>query len=251
VDLNLFKGQATQFGSSNAPGQVSEDAMQAVADEGQVESFTLVYPTSSNKFTGVNIYLDEIGMLKRLPLNKRAGNFALRAGFNPAPMFYGDIFMGRLTSKPVITNVDFKLGSDTSLDAAWLQRATMENLEYQTTMNSITGSDGNVQSAVDGEDGIAKAENNGLYTWTQTDEEIEIIVPLASSKASNSRDVCVNFYSKKITLLYKKDQVLSLDLYTSIDVDGCTWTLDRNSKETSVVITCEKSDAISWPRIKY
>lgn len=107
MDLNLFKGQATQFGSSNAPGQVSEDAMQAVADEGQVESFTLVYPTSSNKFTGVNIYLDEIGMLKRLPLNKRAGNFALRAGFNPAPMFYGDIFMGRLTVRIVFFITEF------------------------------------------------------------------------------------------------------------------------------------------------
>lgn len=35
-------------------------------------------------------------MLKRLPLNKRASDYALRAGFNPPPQFYGDVFMGRV-----------------------------------------------------------------------------------------------------------------------------------------------------------
>jgi hypothetical protein len=97
LDLNLLQ-KTHHFGSGNdgSPGTVSQDALKAVAEQGQVESFCLVQPMPSNKFTSVNIYLDEVGLLKRLPLNKRAGAMALKAGFNPAPKFYGDVFIGRL-----------------------------------------------------------------------------------------------------------------------------------------------------------
>ena len=98
VDLSLFRDQATKhFGTGESPNQVSEEALKTVAEQGQVEVFCLVHPTPSNKFTAVNIYLDEVGMLKRLPLNKRAGEFAFKAGFNPQPSFYGDVFIGRLS----------------------------------------------------------------------------------------------------------------------------------------------------------
>ena len=97
VDMSLFHNQATTtLGSSGDDVQVSEEALQKVAEQGQVEVFSLVHPMPSNKFQSVNIYLDEVGMLKRLPLNKRAADFAFRAGFNPAPKFYGDIFLGRI-----------------------------------------------------------------------------------------------------------------------------------------------------------
>lgn len=96
VDMNLFKDQATKhFGSTDAP-QVSEAALASMAEQGQVEAFCLVQPAESNYFTSINIYLDEVGMLKRLPLNKRAADFALQAGFNPPPKFYGDVFLGRI-----------------------------------------------------------------------------------------------------------------------------------------------------------
>lgn len=100
VDMSLFQDQATKTLGSSADGndvQVSQEALTAVAEQGQVETFCLVHPMPSNKFQSVNIYLDEVGMLKRLPLNKRAADFAFRAGFNPAPKFYGDIFLGRTT----------------------------------------------------------------------------------------------------------------------------------------------------------
>jgi hypothetical protein len=96
LDVGLIKDSATkQFGSADTP-QVSEDALRKVAEQGQVETFTLVHPTESNKYISVNIYLDEVGMLKRLPLNKRAADIASKAGFNPAPSFHGDIFLGRI-----------------------------------------------------------------------------------------------------------------------------------------------------------
>eukprot|EP00978_Attheya_sp_CCMP212_P020237 scaffold57656_cov61-Attheya_sp.AAC.3 len=241
LDLNLLR-KTHHFGSGHdgSSGTVSQDALKAVAEQGQVESFCLVQPMPPNKFTSVNIYLDEVGLLKRLPLNKRAGDMALKAGFNPAPKFYGDVFIGRLKSQPVLTNVDFKLGVDTSSDAEWLQRATMQNLEYQTAINSISGKTDQVQPSADGEDGVAKAEEGGLYSWTQTDEEIELIVPLGSSADGNDN-----------TLTSKDVKAGGLKLYASVDPDGCTWTLDTGKKQTSLNISCEKIDAVSWPRITH
>lgn len=257
VDMSLFQDQATKtLGSSNDDIQVSQETLQKVAEQGQVETFCLVHPMPSNKFQSVNIYLDEVGMLKRLPLNKRAANFGLRAGFNPPPKFYGDIFLGRVATKPALKNVNFKLGIDTSSDAEWIQNATMENLEYQTEMNKVTGQGNQLQPSADGENGVAKFEQDGLYSWTQTDEEIEITLPIGSeggkplsSKEVKGRGLKVKYFPRKLTVSFDKKELLCLNLYASVDPDGCTWTLDTGNSTTSLVITCEKNDAISWPRI--
>jgi len=93
--VSTYEVRVRVFGSADAP-KVSVEALRQVTEQGQVETFALVRPTESNKYTSVNIYLDEVGMLRRLPLNKRAADLASKAGFNPAPSFYGDIFIGRI-----------------------------------------------------------------------------------------------------------------------------------------------------------
>eukprot|EP00555_Chaetoceros_dichaeta_P003666 CAMPEP_0198249476 /NCGR_PEP_ID=MMETSP1447-20131203/994_1 /TAXON_ID=420782 /ORGANISM="Chaetoceros dichaeta, Strain CCMP1751" /LENGTH=337 /DNA_ID=CAMNT_0043934123 /DNA_START=59 /DNA_END=1069 /DNA_ORIENTATION=+ len=232
VDLDLLKTQATKhFGSGDGPGKVSEKSLMEVAEKGQVESFCLVQPTPSNKWNSIYMYLDEVGMLKRLPLNTRAADFARKAGFTPAPMFYGDIFIGRMSNKPVMKNVDFKLGLDTSPDAAWLKTAVMENLEHRTAMNGISGSHEKTQPSADGEDGVAKAELGGLYEWTQTDEEVEIVVPLNSSKdegvltskAVKMGGLKVKYYPRRLLVSFRDKELLSLDFYAGVDPDGCMW----------------------------
>lgn len=253
VDMSLFQDTATKtLGSSGDDIQVSDEALKKVAEQGQVETFCLVHPMPSNKFQSVNVYLDEMGLLKRLPLNKRAGDFALRAGFNPAPKFYGDIFLGRVTSSPVVKNLNFKLGPDTSNDAEWINKATMQNIEYQMEMNKITGQN-QQQPVTDGEDGIAKTEQGGLYTWTQTDEEIEITLPIIgtdadvglSSKEVKAGGLKVKYLPRKLMVTFQKKEVLNLELYSSVDPDGCLWTLDVGKKVTSLIITCEKVDEMS------
>jgi hypothetical protein len=252
VDLNLFKDQATKhFGSADAP-HVSEESMQKVVEQGQVESFALVHPTESNKYTSVSIYLDEVGMLKRLPLNKRAADLALKAGFNPPPKFYGDVFLGRTNYKPTLHNVDFTK-QDTTSKTKWLENATMENLERQAAMNQITGTN-DLQPDVAGENGVAKSEEG--YSWTQTDEEIEVVVPLPSSDGDGGKKVVtsreakaaglkVKYFPKKMIVEFGGSALLSLDFFASVDPDGCMWTLDSGD----LVVTCEKVDATSWPRV--
>jgi hypothetical protein len=246
IDLSLLlNSNSHNFGSSDAPAQVSEAALKEVAKEGSVETFPLVKPTPSNHFVTVNIYLDEAGMLKRLPLNTRAGQFATRCGFHPAPTFYGDVFLGRVKSQPCLKNLPFALGFDTDNHALWLQRATMENLEYQTMMNGITGRN-ELQASRDGEDGVAKAEDG--YSWTQTEEELELVVPLPVGVTA--KEVLVKYMPLSVLVKCRNEVVVSLQLFERVDPDGCNWTLEKDGTNPMLVVTMEKVEQASWPRIK-
>jgi hypothetical protein len=103
-----------------------------------------------------------------------------------------------------------------------------------------------VQKAVDGEDGIAKAE--GGFSWTQTEEELEVMIPLPAN--IQSKDVQVKYLPQSFQVKCRNEPLLSLSLFERIDPDGCTWTLDRDGEKKRLVITIEKAEAASWPRIK-
>jgi hypothetical protein len=249
LDLSLFENKSTSFiGSAGAPTEVSDKTLRKVAEQGNVEVFSLVRPCPSNKFTGIHMYLDEVGMMKRLPVNKRACEYAQRAGFNPSPTFHGDVFLGRVQSIPERNNVSFELGTDTNPDAAWLEKAAIENLEYQAEHNRMTGNTGTLQASNAGEDGKEKVEDG--YSWTQRDDEVEVVVPVASD--CTSKDVKVKFLPKSIQVFVKKIPVVNLDFFAKVDPDGCAWTMDKGKEgKRNIVITCEKIDALSWPRIRY
>jgi hypothetical protein len=246
VDVSLLQQQAQQTlaASPDTPTSVSDATLQQVAQAASVETFALVHPTPANRFTGIQIYLDEVGMLKRLPLNSRAMNYAERAGFVPPPQFFGDVFLGRIQKKPAITNLPFRLGMDTAPDASWLSRATMENLEYQSAMNEMTGRKDARQANVAGSDGQAQQEDG--FQWTQTEEEIEISIPLATG--TKSKDVQVKFRPHHFSVQVDKlPKVTETRLFEHVDMDGCTWTIDRDTN--TLIITMEKVDAALWPRL--
>lgn len=106
----------------------------------------------------------------------------------------------------------------------------MENLEYQKQFNEFTGRS-ELQKAVDGTDGVAKAETG--YEWTQTDEELEVVVPLP--KGVTSKDVDVKYLPKSLEVKCKMEPLVVLPLFARVDPDGCTWTLDRDGDETKLV----------------
>jgi len=246
VDLDLMRQYTSQtLASSDAP-MPSEDTLMKVASECTVEKFALVHPTKSNNHTGVNIYLDEAGMLKRLPLNTRASDWCTRAGYNPPPQFYGDVFLGRVKTRPYFQNLSLQIGNDTSPDAPWLKQATNDNLEYQLEMNRLTGRE-DTQAAIVGTDG--KEGHEVGYTWTQTDEELEIILPSPSPTLA-TKDVKIKFLPQSVMVKLNNDGVLDLELFEHVDPEGCTWTLDRKGSNVKVVITMEKIEKALWPRIK-
>ena len=261
VDAELLRAQASkQFASGEGikgvdgkqvdMSRISTSAMNAVAAEGSVETFCLTHPADTNDYTGVYIYLDEVGMLKRLPVNKRAGAIGGTCGYHPAPIFYGDVFVGRTKTKPRMANVDFVAGVDTNGNAEWMRRAVSENLAWQQAMNEATGKSSKLkqmeQPSHAGTDGSVAQESN--FSWTQDEEEIELTVPI-SEKGVNKKELKVVYKPRVVTISYQGETIVRLDLFESVDVDGCTWTL--NSDKTKVVITCEKADPGKiWPRIQ-
>lgn len=255
VDLSLLQ-PTHHLGSSTMPADddataaaagVSEETLKKVAAKGHVEVFSLVHAVPSNRFTAVNIYLDEVGMLKRLPLNSRATELAAKAGYNPPPQFYGDVFLGRVRTKPTLGNLSIKVGADTAPNAAWLQKATMENLEYQTALNSITGKQNETQPAIDGEGGVAKREDG--YSWTQTEEELEMVVQTPEGTAA--KEVKIKFLPQSMRIQHRGNELLGIKLFERIDPDGCTWTLEASKDGgKQLVVTMEKVEQALWPRIK-
>lgn len=258
VDVTLLQqtqGGSKLLSSSSSEGampQVSHETLMQVAKDAHVESFTLVHPTPSNKMTTVLMYLDEVGMLKRLPLNKRASDFATRAGFNPPPQFYGDIVLSRVqyaeSSRSAVMGasmkhpVDMTL-SDARLDAEWLTQGAIQNLEYQRQFNEATGTRME-QPPIQGTEGSVSVEKD--YIWTQTEEELEVRVALnddSSTAPVNKKDIKIRFGSQSLQVLAPK--LISIELFERVDVDSCTWTLERNE----VVISMEKQEAAFWPRI--
>lgn len=244
IDSNLLKEQATKhFAGGNLAGladtNISTSAMNAAAAQGSVETFPLVHPADTNDFHGVYIYLDEIGMLKKLPNNTRATAIAAACGFHPPPNFYGDIFIGRVKSKPVLQNVGFET-KDTDRGSDWMQRAVAENLAWQQALNQATNRDES-QPAVVGTEGNVAIDVN--FSWTQDEDEVELVVPLSDI---NKKLVQLSFLNRSVIVKYNKQELVSLKLYAGIDVDGCTWTIDGSS----IVVTCEKLDGgTMWPRI--
>jgi CS domain len=224
----------------------------------RVPSFYLLSP-GSHRMNPFATFCFSVGMLKRLPLNKRASDFASRAGFHPPPQFYGDVYLGRVQQKPALKNLSFILGPDTAPDAPWLQAATTQNLEYQLEMNHITGRTSDTrQPAVSGTDGMAVTEES--YSWTQTEDEVELVVPLSANVSS--KDVSVKFRPLSLEVsAVKTETLVSLTLFERVDVDACTWTLESGGNgavgSTSngeypkrLVITMEKCEHALWPRIR-
>jgi len=248
VDAALLKEQASkQFAGGNLEGldmsKLTTGAMNAVAAEGSVETFPLVRPADTNKHQGVYIYLDEVGLLKRLPSNSRATAIAESCGFNPPPNFYGDVFIGRVATRPVMMNVDFVVGKDTDRSAEWMKRAISENLAWQQEMNKIQGKS-DTQPPAAGTEG--KAVQEAGFTFTQDDDEVEIIV--AFDDGIDKKAIKVAFLPKSVMVTYKGEEVLSIGLFDKVDVDGCSWQLDG---KTNLLLTMEKAQAgVIWPRIK-
>lgn len=183
-------------------------------------------------------------MLKRLPLNVRATDYADRAGFNPPPTFYGDVFIGRIhrAAGGVTRNASFRLGEDTALDAPWLLAASTDNLNYQMELNQITGRSV-TQPSVAGTDGKSKQEEG--YLWTQTEQDIEVTVTIKDAK-----QVKVKFLPRILEVFEAGKLLVHLRLFESINVDGCTWTVEGTDGTKRLLVTLEKSEQALWPRIR-
>lgn len=136
--------------------------------------------------------------------------------------------------------------------------APQENTAWQQSLNEVTGRDGHTQPDHVGTEGkavVVDATNDGCsYSWTQNDEEVEITVALkdlvifAGTDMINKKSIKVVFQPQQI-IVKCNDGKPFFDhiLYSRLDVDGCTWTLDKSG---GLIITIQKApEGETWPRL--
>jgi hypothetical protein len=75
---------------------------------------------------------------------------------------------------------------------------------------------------------------------------LEVTVPLPSD--FNKKELEVKFRPQSLQVSYAKKHLVSIHIFERVDVDSCTWTVDRGAA-TSLVITMEKLEEALWPRI--
>jgi hypothetical protein len=179
-------------------------------------------------------------MLKGLPVNTRAASLCAQCGFEAdKAVFYGDVFVGRVAIRPIVHNVDFKLDEDMDGGAEWVKRAVGENVAWHKAMQQARPA-----AAVDGADGNAKEEAGGQFSWTQSDDEVEIVVPLVKDWVKGK--VKVVFAPQALTVIYDDEGIFQLKLHGKVDLDGCTWTKDG----ANLVVSLEKEEqGKNWQRV--
>ena len=161
---------------------------------------------------------------------------------------YGDVFVGRVKSRPAMRNVDINTEDIVDTSREWLVKAPSENIAWQQEVNKVTGRQGDLQPNHAGTEGVS-VDAEG-YSWTQTDEEIEMTVSLSevipNGEALNKKLIKVAFLANKVTVKYNSGVVVDVGLYSRLDVDGCTWTLDGEN----LIVTGEKLSEEIWPRLQ-
>lgn len=193
--------------------------------------------------------------------NSSASKIALQCGYNPEPKFYGDVFIGRVESKPSqpMHNIDIKAEDVMNSSSEWIVNAPRENTLWTQALDDATNGSyrkNNQSAANDGTDGVAvevSKDGERSFSWMQTTDEIEVTVPLLSDanvregQFASKKLIKVSFLRRKLVVKYDDTVVLDIGLYEEIDPDGSTWTLDKHK----LVITCEKADEGKiWPRIE-
>jgi hypothetical protein len=179
-------------------GGLDVAAFSAAVAHGSVETFPLVHPSVENEYAGVYLYMDECGLLKGLPRNERACSLAQACGFDGAT-FHGDVFCGRVRTRPEpARNAPFEL-ADMSSDALWLKRAPADNAAFSLEMERINealeknrvqqqaraeqaGGGGGEEDGDGAGDGAGDApcldDRERAFWWSQAGDELEVRVPL-------------------------------------------------------------------------
>ncbi|KAF0685971.1 Aste57867_22223 [Aphanomyces stellatus] len=102
--------------------------------ESLVDSIPLILNTPAVKHVGVNLYVDDKGTAKNLPVNMRASAIAQACG--KMLEVRGDAFIARIfDNDDAFVRMDFKL-SEINADAEWFKVAMTQNTKQGATSSS-------------------------------------------------------------------------------------------------------------------
>ena len=233
--------QRLVVGGSIAEGKKLEmpsaDVISQNALGGVCETYPLVNASQDNGWIAVRLYIDEVGALRARPRNKRAEDLASAVGLTGLAI-HGDAFIGRCARDGMgrEMNQNFRVG-DLAHNSDWVSQARMAHMR-----RAAEEGHGDTEHLASGSDAA------GRYTWTQTDEDVEVRVHGAPNGRGAAKRVAVS-YGGGGSLRVKVDgvELLAVDkLFARVTPDDCSWSLDGDH----VVVTLEKADPAAWAALE-
>ena len=259
------------------PSSISPNLLQNLSSQSSVEIISLSLPTPVNNFQGVSMYCDRNGKVKKLGLNSRATSIAKSC--NHELEVFGDVFIGRCHDDESLPwkRLDFGL-DDLNSEAPWLRQAQEANKGKSMNKYNTSGTLQNILSQQSSSAPTAALplkstesdcgyKHDGNSQWSQTVDEVEWRITLAEwvKKSdisviikSNSVKLVVKSPSSSGTSIFKNPDELSspdrqilLDasgaiLFSTVDVDSSTWTLEKAVGSIDLVISLSKQETNTW-----
>mmetsp|Transcript_19221 Transcript_19221/g.61330 ORF Transcript_19221/g.61330 Transcript_19221/m.61330 type:complete len:293 (+) Transcript_19221:106-984(+) len=223
------------------------DTLNRIAqEEGSVELFALTKPSKSSQpvpHAGVYLYIDEMGMLKDRPVNRRAFELARSCGLEPEQPFHGDAYVGRVVVEPGLRQVDFHAAEVVS-SSPWMASAPAENAAYAAAMHDYE------QAAKAKQVGPTEEERSKArgWSWSQTAEELEVSVRLPEGVSKKELKVAITATRLVVGRKAGGDPIAQLALYAPVSADESTWTMGSDERGATVCIEMEKLHPETWPQ---
>ena len=222
-------GKDPATGDPSIVASSSAARMQQAAAGGACEAYPLATASEENGYTAVRLYIDEVGALRGRPRNKRAEDLAAAVGLVGLSI-HGDAYVGRSGCAGGERNGSFGV-AELAHDSAWMVAARRAHHKVAE------------QRGLHDEDGLASGDQ-GTYSWSQTDDDVEVRVRAAPTGRGAAKRVAVRYGSgDALTVAFDGKQALAVPkLFARVTPDECTWTLDSGE----LVISLEKAEARPW-----
>ena len=254
VDRSILLKQLSEHAKQDISKTVDEKTLDQIMSMTSVDIMTVSLPIAENGFVGVSMYCDDKGRSKNLPVNDRATGLVMACGLVGQQLF-GDVFISRMfdDGENHWFRMDFTM-KDVSSTADWVRRtADQMSRKLQTGPASLSGlanqffaNSGNAGESAQILDNVTGPKTSGTtdtYKWYQTDDEVEITIPLAD--CSDKRQISVQMKQNHVTIIASGVTIIDNSLGDNIVVDESTWTFSQKDKILQVSLS-KKSPRRMW-----
>jgi len=91
------------------------------------------------------------------------------------------------------------------------------------------------------------------YSWAQTDEDVELYVPLHTFSPVHKNEIDVKITNKHLRVTIRREQYLNDEFFSMVNADDCCWYLDNNNADrpvlTIALIKAVQGKGSSWDYI--
>ncbi|KAJ1416472.1 hypothetical protein B484DRAFT_454265 [Ochromonadaceae sp. CCMP2298] len=236
---------------------------------GSVEIISLCLPTAANGFKAVSMYCDGNSAFRGegQQQNLRA-TAVLRACGHTSMVVVGSAFMGRAMDDERVEweRLDF-VESDLGLQSAWVLETAKFNAgkdmgKYTTsgTMQNITNTQAAQATQAKAQPALEEKEFEGdEYTWTQTDEEVEVRMKLPEGLLAKQLAVKISAAGLKISrknggpveglhvaFAGEDEASTGAALFAPINAADSTWSVAEEREGRIFTASLAKKSSSSW-----